>query len=253
MDAAHLLILTALGLLGGLLSGLVGVSGGSVFVPALVYVAGWRIEDAVAASLVVMIFGSLSGTLRNARSEDPVDWRVAALFASTVAPSSLIGVAVARVSPQAVVESAFAVVFLALAYPMFRGGRDRGDSAKRIPLPLALLAGVGIGTMGGLVGIGGTVALVPLMVGGYGLRTKAAISTSLAVVLFVGIVGGAGYVATGFGDLGSLPPLIAGSVVGAWLGVRLRDLTPETTVRRGFAIFMVIVAARLLADAAGIS
>jgi uncharacterized membrane protein YfcA len=73
MDAVHLLILAALGLLGGLLSGLVGVSGGSVFVPALVYVAGWRIEDAVAASLVVMIFGSLSGTVRNARSEDPVD------------------------------------------------------------------------------------------------------------------------------------------------------------------------------------
>jgi uncharacterized membrane protein YfcA len=91
------------------------------------------------------------------------------------------------------------------------------------------------------------------MVWGYGLRTKTAISTSLAVVLFVGIVGGAGYVATGFGDLGSLPPLIAGSMVGAWLGVRIRDLMPEATVRRGFAIFMVIVAARLLADAAGIA
>ena len=251
MDALQLLVLTVLGLLGGMLSGLVGVGGGSVFVPALVYVGGWQIKDAVAASLVIIVFSSLSGTVRNARSENPVNWRIAALLSSTVAPSSLIGVAVSRVSPQTVVEVAFAVLLLALAYPTFSGGPEyRGN--KRIPLPLILLAGVGIGTLGGLVGIGGTVLLVPLMILGWGLQTKTAISTSLAIVLFTGIIGAAGYIATGFEDLLSLPPLIVGSMLGAWLGVRLRDLTPEVVIQRGFAIFMVVVALRILADAAGI-
>src|SRR5215217_340811 len=77
----ELLILAVLGALGGVLAGIVGVGGGIVFVPALVYVAGWDIKEAVAASFVIIVFSSLSGTIRSARSEDPADWRAAALFA----------------------------------------------------------------------------------------------------------------------------------------------------------------------------
>jgi uncharacterized protein len=252
MDVLQLLILAVLGLLGGVLSGLVGVGGGSVFVPALVYVADWQIKDAVAASLVIIVFSSLSGTLRNARSENPVNWRVALLLTSTVAPSTLIGVAISKISPQTVVEVAFAMLLMTLSYPMFRGGPAHTDTPKGIPLPLVLLAGAGAGALAGLVGIGGAIVLVPLISLGWRLPTKTAISTSLAVVLFAGTVGAAGYIVSGFEDLLSLPPLIVGSVIGAWLGVRLRDLTPETVIQRGFAVFMVVIALRMLAGAAGI-
>jgi uncharacterized protein len=97
--------------------------------------------------------------------------------------------------------------------------------------------------------------MVPLMVLGMGLTTKRAISTSLAVVMFTGIVGAAGYVATGFRDvqdLLSLPPLIIGSVIGAPLGVRIRNWLPANVVRIGFSVFMVIVALRLFGEALGI-
>ena len=237
-----------------MLSGLVGVGGGIVFVPGLLYAGGWRIQDAVAASLVIIIFSSLSGTIRNARSNDPVNWRVAALLSLAVAPSSLIGVFVSRVSPEIVVEIAFAVLLLALAYPTARG-RGEYDGDKHIPLPLVFLAGIFIGALSGLVGVGGGVVMVPLMVLGMGLTTKRAVSTSLAVVMFTGIVGAAGYVATGFRDpqqLLSLPPLIIGSVIGAPLGVRTRDWLPESAVRIGFGVFMVIVALRLLGGALGL-
>ena len=49
MDWLELLILGAAGLFGGVLAGLFGVGGGTVFVPALVYGAGWSIREAVAA------------------------------------------------------------------------------------------------------------------------------------------------------------------------------------------------------------
>ena len=237
-----------------MLSGLVGVGGGIVFVPGLLYAGGWRIQEAVAASLVIIIFSSLSGTIRNARSNDPVNWRVAALLSLAVAPSSLIGVFVSRVSPEIVVEIAFAALLLALAYPTARG-RGEYDGDKQIPLPLVFLAGIFIGALSGLVGVGGGVVMVPLMVLGMGLTTKRAVSTSLAVVMFTGIVGAAGYVATGFRDpqqLLSLPPLIIGSVIGAPLGVRTRDWLPESAVRIGFGVFMVIVALRLLGEAIGL-
>ena len=86
-EAAQLLVLLALGVFGGILSGVAGVGGGIVFVPALVYVAGWGIKEAVAASLVIIIFASLTGTWRNAKSEDPVHWKTAFILSSTVAPA----------------------------------------------------------------------------------------------------------------------------------------------------------------------
>jgi uncharacterized protein len=255
LDYLEFLLLGIIGVLGGMLSGLVGVGGGIVFVPGLVYAGGWNIQDAVAASLVIIIFSSLSGTIRNARSTDPVNWRVAGLLSLAVAPSSLIGVFISRVSPEVVVEVAFAALLIALAYPTARGGGEYESNRKNIPLPLVFLAGIFIGTISGLVGVGGGVVMIPLMVLGMGLTTKRAVSTSLAVVMFTGIVGAAGYVATGFRDvqdLLSLPSLIVGSVIGAPLGVRVRDRLPESVVRISFGVFMVIVALRLFGEALGV-
>lgn len=252
MDPTQLIILAFLGLFGGVLAGLVGVGGGIVFVPALIYVAGWDITDAVAASLVIIIFSSISGTLRNLRSENSVDWRTTALLSSTVAPSALIGVAIGRVAPEVVVELVFATLLIALAYPTAKGRGDLDGTRRRLHPALVLVAGVGIGALSGLVGVGGGVLMVPLMVIGLGLRTKVAIATSLAVVLFVGIVGAAGYFATGFDRFAELLPLVVGCIVGAWLGVKLRDLLPDVYLRVGFAFFMVVTSLRLFVDATNI-
>jgi len=254
VDHLEFLFLGVIGVIGGMLSGLVGVGGGVVFVPGLLFAGGWSIQEAVAASLVIIVFSSLSGTIRNARSNDPVNWRVAGLLSLSVAPSSLIGVLISRVSPEVVVEVAFATLLLALAYPTARGGGGY-NSDRHIALPLVFLAGIFVGTVAGLVGVGGGVVMVPLMVLGMGLTTKQAVSTSLAVIMFTGIVGAAGYIATGFRDpqqLLSLPPLILGSVIGAPIGVRIRDWLPENAVRTGFGVFMVIVALRLFGKALGI-
>ncbi len=255
MDFVQFLVLGVIGIIGGILSGLVGVGGGIVFVPGLVYAGGWEIKEAVAASLVIIVFSALSGTIRNARSDDPVNWRVAGLLSLTVAPSSLIGVFISRVSPEIVVKVAFAVLLLALAYPTVKGRGEYDPDRQDIPLPLVFLAGIFIGSLSGLVGVGGGVMMVPLMVLGMGLTTKGAVSTSLAVVMFTGIIGAAGYVATGFRDpqdLLGLPPLIVGSMVGAPLGVRLRDRLPSGAIRGIFGVFMVVVALRLLGEAFGV-
>lgn len=252
MDLLHLLLLGAVGIVGGVLSGLVGVGGGIVFVPGLVFAAGWDIQEAVAASLVIIVFASLSGTIRNASSQDPVSWRVAAILSLVVAPASLIGVYISRISSETVVAVAFAVLLLALAYPTARGRPDFDENSKRIPMPLVLLAGVFIGAIAGLVGVGGGVMMVPLMVLGMGIGTKTAVSTSLAVIFFTGLVGATGYILTGFDELLTLPPLVIGAMVGAWLGVRLRDPLPENVIRVGFAIFMVVTSLRLLNEALGI-
>ena len=232
-----------------MLSGLIGIGGGAVFVPALVYVAGWSIKEATAASLATFVFGALSGTLRSLRGENPVNWKAAALLSSVVAPSALVGVAINRFSPEAVVQLAFAAFLIILAYPVAYARPPAAEGSRSIRPAFVLLAGVGVGIMAGLVGIGGTVLMIPLMVLGLGLRVKTAMATSLAITILTGIVGSAGYIVAGFGRLSSLPPLIVGAMLGAWLGASSRERIPETVLQRGFALFMIVVAVRIIVDA----
>ncbi len=249
MDLWQLLIFGLIGFVGGMLSGLVGIGGGAVFVPALVYAAGWSIKEATAASLITFVFGAISGTLRSSRGENPVDWKAAALLASVVAPSTLGGVVINRISPETLVQLAFAGFLIALAYPMALARPKVAEDSRKVRPALVLLAGVGIGITAGLLGIGGTVMMTPLMVLGLGLRVKTAMATSLAITIFIGVVGSAGYIAAGFDRLSSLPPLISGAVLGAWLGASTRDRLPETVLQRGFALFMLGVAVWIVADA----
>jgi uncharacterized membrane protein YfcA len=86
---------------------------------------------------------------------------------------------------------------------------------------------------------------------GFGLNPKTAISTSLVVTLLISIVGAAGYVAAGFDRFAGLPPLIVGSMIGAWPGVRVRERLGEAVLQRAFAAYMVVVAALILLDAVG--
>lgn len=255
MDVLELLILAVAGVFGGILAGLFGVGGGGVFVPALVYGAGWNIKEAVAASLVIIVFSALSGAVRSYRSRAQPDTRVAALFACTVAPSTLIGVAISSFSPETLVKVVFASFLFVLAFLTFRrGSKEEGEGIVASVHPaLALLAGVGIGTLAGLIGIGGAAMMVPLMSLGFGVSLRAAISTSLVVTVALGVVGSAGYIIAGFDRISGLPPLVVGAIAGAWLGVRLRDLLSDAFLRRAFGVFMVVVAIRVLLDAAGVA
>jgi uncharacterized membrane protein YfcA len=251
VDVWQFLILGLAGLFGGVLAGLFGVGGGTVFVPALVYGAGWNIREAVAASLIIIVFSALSGTLRSMRSEVPVNWRAAAIFSLSVAPSSLIGVALSNFFSETLTQLVFAGFLLALAYPTARSGkryREGVGGSSGTHLAFALLAGIGAGALAGLIGIGGAVLTVPLLIFGFGLDPKTAISTSLVVTLLVGILGAAGYFVAGFDRLSGLPTLIVGSILGAWPGVRIRERLGETLLQRAFAVYMVIVAILIVLD-----
>lgn len=115
----------ALGLAAGTLSGMLGVGGGIVIVPALVLFAGFAPLDAKGTSLAVILPTALLGTWRN-RRRDNVDLRAAASVGAAGVVGALAGGAIAAVLPDRGANVAFAVLLSLVALRMVSQARPSG-------------------------------------------------------------------------------------------------------------------------------
>lgn len=114
-----LVALIAIGLAGGLLGGLVGVGGGVLFVPGLVIFLGLSQLDAVATSLVAVVFVGAVGAWRQAGYDNLR--RGDALLLGVLSPLGVIaGVAVANEIGERPLELGFAVLQLIFAAQLAR-------------------------------------------------------------------------------------------------------------------------------------
>lgn len=107
---------------------------------------------------------------------------------------------------------------------------------------IGLLAGV----LSGLFGVGGGILIVPALIIFAQFHLKLALGTSLgAILLPFGILGVYTYHQHGNLDLRASLFIGVGLLFGAWGGARVAHHLPAATLQRMFAVFMVIVAARL--------
>ena len=109
-----------------------------------------------------------------------------------------------------------------------------------------LLIGLAAGALGGMVGIGGGILMVPAMVYFLHFSQKMSQGTSLAVLCMpVGILGAINYYKVGNVDIKVALTLAVGFVGGSLLGSKLAIGLPEASMRKGFAIFLVLVAVQM--------
>jgi len=111
---------------------------------------------------------------------------------------------------------------------------------------LAAGAGAAAGFAGGLFGVGGGVLLVPILTGGYHLRQHVAHGTSLAVIILTALAAAPVYAA--HGHVAWITAAVVGlaSIATAPLGARLAARLSNAALGRSFAVFLVLVAARML-------
>jgi hypothetical protein len=117
--------------------------------------------------------------------------------------------------------------------------------ATREPVT-ALLVGVAAGLAGGLFGVGGGIVLVPLLTGVLCLSQHQAHGTSLAAIGATALASLLVYGAHGNVAWGTAVLVGGASVLTARYGARLASRTPARSLRRAFALFLVLVALRLL-------
>ena len=114
-------ILLAIGVLAGMFSGFIGIGGGLIIVPCLVYFFGMSQHEAQGTSLAMMLppIGLLA--VLNYQKQGMVDWKIAALLCITFVIGGFFGSKIAISLNASTVKKVFAVFMFLVSLKMFFG------------------------------------------------------------------------------------------------------------------------------------
>ena len=236
----------------GLSLGLLGSGGSILTVPVLHYLLQQPEQVAIGGSLLVVGLIAAAACVPYAMARQ-VDWRNVLWFGLPGMLGAWLGASLARWVPGTAQLALFAFVMLAAAWRMLRSAPvAAGDSRPNL---VAIIAGgAAVGALSGLVGVGGGFLIVPALVLLAGVPMSSAVGTSLAVIAL--------NLFTGFGkyqqvledkglalDWHVLLLVAAIGVVGSFAGNRLGRRLPQSTLRRSFGIFLVVMGLFVAIDA----
>jgi len=252
----------------GLTLGLLGSGGSILTTPILKYVLGHEHKPALAEGIIIVGVIALSGMLPAARAKR-IDWRSVLLFGIPAMGGMYLGVTIAGYVRGPVLFILFAVVMLLAAVLMIRGRgapQEPADQAPATPGALArlkrslrpgpdgkpkwfviLIEGVAVGTITGLVGVGGGFMIVPALVLLGGLSMHVAVGTSLAIIALKAIPGTLKYIdVLGAADQAIDWPTVGIfcviGIVGTQIGMRIGGMLDQHVLKRIFAVLLIAMA-----------
>lgn len=260
LELAAILALT--GLVAGVLAGLLGVGGGIVIVPVLFQMFALidvpesiRMHLAVGTSLTTIVATSAISTRAHNR-RGAVDWDLLKSWWVWILVGTVCGTAVAGYVRSTVLIAVFATVALGVAIFM---AATRPDFRLRDGLPTGagkVLSGAAMGGVSAMMGIGGGTLGVPFMAA-CGYPVHRAVGTAAAIGFIIAVPATLGFMLAGWGDE-ALPELSIGfvsilgvvlitplSTAAAPLGARLAHAASPIVLRRLFAVFLLLTAARM--------
>ncbi|HEX6591281.1 MAG TPA: sulfite exporter TauE/SafE family protein [Moraxellaceae bacterium] len=261
------LVYLATGALAGLLGGLLGVGGGLIVVPVLVFLfqaqhfpATVLTQMAVATSLATIIFTSISA-IRAHHERGAVRWELVRRIAPGIVLGTLLGAEIAHGLEGRVLQLIIGSFALLVGLQMLTGwqpGRRRKNAGENLPGPAGLATGGGvIGMASALFGIGGGSMTVPWL-SHAGLRMQEAVATSSACGLAIALSGAAGFIFTGLRATGLpehslgyvyLPAFLGislASLLFARLGATLAHRLPAATLKRIFALLLLLIGSQFI-------
>lgn len=237
----------AVGFVAGFLSGLFGVGGGILIVPALVLVLHFDQRLAHGTSLASVLPIAMSSLFSYAL-EDKVDWSVGLFLASGAVCGAVVGTHILHKLPHRVLAIAFSALLIVTAVRLLL---DHSDAVGRSDLSLVsalVLVAVGLltGILSGLLGVGGGIVMVPAMVVGFGIPAAIAKGTSLLVIVPTAVVGTWRNRSKKNADLRVAVTLGLAGVVSAFIAGKISVGMSETLSNVLFSILLLIVAARMI-------
>lgn len=251
----------AFGSIIGFSLGLTG-GGGSIFaVPLLIYGLGTGAREAVSISLAAVGATSLLGAALRWRAAE-LELRGGMVFALGGLLGAPLGTAIGKRLPEALILIGFALLMGIVGIRMWRGGQATPSLRQTSPcglgddhrihltsrcVAIVLGAGLLVGVLSGIFGVGGGFIIVPALIFVTGIPIHRAVSTSLLVIAVICASGVGSHSLAGEGLPASLTALfIGGGCLGMLPGLRLRSRLSGPGLNRVFAVGMWVVAVFLI-------
>jgi uncharacterized membrane protein YfcA len=267
-EQLELLGLVALGFAVGTYGTIIGLGGGFVLVPLLLFLyPDYEPERFTAISLAVVCANTISGSIAYAR-QGRIDYVTGAIFAAASAPGVIAGVFLVHLVPERAFTIALALLLLALAGLTLRGPpravrpplRGRGVVLRALNAPegtyrygyrlwQGVVLSAAVGLVSSLFGIGGGAIHVPAMISLLHIPVQFAVATSQFILAFMSGGGTIIHLANGTlsGDqLTKTVALAAGTIPGAQTGAWLARRMKSRTVVRLLVAALLLLSGRLL-------
>jgi uncharacterized membrane protein YfcA len=259
-----LAVIAAIGLLGGMLGGILGLGGSLLIIPALTLAFGPNQHLYQAAALIVNVLVAITATLRH-RGKGTIRRDVVPLLAVVAGLAATLGVVASNLFDAKRLMAIFGFFLLSCAVSEIlglvrrKGAREPDGSDTPASKPRTGLIGVLGGFASGLLGIGGGAIMVPLLRGWVRLPTRQAVACSAAAMILACIVGALaknasiGGLRSPAGDALSLQQsltlaalLAPTATMGASLGAALVYRLPVKLIRALLAALLLVAGARMV-------
>lgn len=251
------------GTLAGLSAGLFGVGGGLVIVPILVYLFALQgmnneviTHVALGTSLATIIITSISSLTAHHRAGN-VRWDIWRQMAIGLMVGSLGGAYVAKLIHSDTLQVLIGVGIIAMAVKMLFFPNQENPNKSLPPNYVQSTAGLGIGGMSAIFGIGGGSLTVPFL-NHCGLPMQKAVGTSAACGLPIAIAGAAGFLifgqssqtgvagTVGFVHIGAFVCISMASFITAKIGAKLAHRLPAKTLKRAFGCLLLVAGIKMM-------
>lgn len=243
------MLLFIIGLLGGLIGSIVGLGGGIIIVPSLLFfgnetrfIEAISLQQAVGTSMLLLIVTGLSSTIAYTRQER-VHYKTGLWLFAGSGPGAIFGAWLNHLVSLESFSIVFGLFIVALSFLLYF--RKKWEGKEMFQKELSLIVKVSlaffVGVLSGLFGIGGGSLFVPLMILVLGFTPSKAVGTSMFIVFLSAVLGSLSHLM-----LGHIHWLYALFLVpGAWLGAKLgallnRKLKDDTVVLLLRTLLLVI-------------
>ncbi len=248
------LLIGSLGLLCGFLSGLLGIGGGIIMAPLLLFVPpliGFEeLSMRVVAGLTIVqgLVACIAGVCAH-HEANLVSGRLAGWMGVAIFVASLIGGAAARWVDNLFLLLIFGGLAFVAAILMFIPEKVTEEAPEVEGMKFSRWRAVstagGVGLLGGLVGQGGSFILIPLMTFFVKIPTRIAMGSNLAIVLLSTAAAFIGKAVTGQIEWLLAVPILLTVIPAAYLGGQLSNRVPVLMLRRLLAVFICLAAVRI--------
>ncbi|RXJ87078.1 sulfite exporter TauE/SafE family protein [Arcobacter sp. CECT 8985] len=222
--------LSLLGIFTGFASGFFGVGGGTILVPLLV-VLNFQMKEAIAISVMQMVFSSIFGTFLNVRKSFEMLKDGIFIGIGGIIGGSFNGVVISNFS-NITLQYLFVLIIILSILRIFFSPAEPVKEVKKQNKFLLILIGFIIGLISMSIGIGGSVILTPILVGFMNYSLKKATSLGLFFVVFSSI---SGFISLSLhGKMLFSQGLIVGvcSLIGVYFGIKLKTIIKATSYKK---------------------